>query len=125
MKVIYFGCWRATGHYYWDPAPSRYGRKISKPDDCPWEHVDAALTPKSSTAHGAAALHHQGGWTALAMHDYSVDTRGNSNSVFLFDALLTYQEACEEAMRAFPEVFERIRGFGAIHLVDTIGAVGR
>lgn len=82
----------------------------------PFEAIDGQLTPRSTTRHGAAAVHHRDGWTALACHDYSVDSRGASNAVFLFDADLSADRALDEARQHFPQVVKRIEDHGGYHI---------
>src|SRR3954464_1419685 len=99
MKAYYFGCWNSVGHYTHDPKGKHVYSKRGGgfyPDDQPWEKIDGMLTPgqrndqgrlvydaMSKEHQGEAALHHKDGWTALAIHDFTVDSRPNSNSVFL------------------------------------------
>lgn len=131
MTNLYFGCRakRDIGHFLHVPDQHDHLRRISYSNDnpSPWKQLDGTLTPPSrvTTAHGAANLHHKDGWTALAMHDYSADSRGNSNAVFLFDRSLSYPEACAEAARVFPTVWARIQEHGPVRLIDVVGAVGR
>jgi hypothetical protein len=107
---IYFGCERpgVKGHYYWLPGMKMADGGLDGARLSPFGEVDGRLTPPATTTQGAAALHHCGGWTALAIHDYSVDRRPGSNSVFLFYATLAFDEAVAAAREAFPDVVSRI-----------------
>lgn len=107
MNVYYFGCWGGIGHHLWTTrgnfaevchswGSNEYG-------------LDGRLTPTDTKHEGVARLVHKDGWTALAFWDRSVDRRGGSNSVFLFDAALTFDDAVNEAKRAFPSVWARFK----------------
>jgi hypothetical protein len=109
---FYFGCWTYGGHHL----RGTNGRSLGYTNDpslvaigFPWAGggIDGKLTPRASRKQGAAALHHLDGWTALAWHDYSVDSRGGSNSVVFLPGTLTFEAATEEGRRLFPHVFER------------------
>lgn len=67
---------------------------------------------------GKAAIHHKDGWTALAIHDFTVDSRPNSNSVFLFKDALDFQGIVLAAREAFPKIMRRIEGAGPIILME-------
>lgn len=127
MTDLYFGCKskEQLGHHLY--GPDLRSLPYWNDNSSPWRKLDGSLTPPNrvTTAHGAANLHHKDGWTALALHDYSADSRGNSNSVFLFDRSLSYPEACAEAARLFPEVWARIQAHGPVRLIDVVGTVGR
>lgn len=117
-RAYYFGCWRSAGHYFWTPGPSsvreRYQETVAR---LPWDKVDGKLHP--SGVQSEAALHHAGGWTALAMADRTVDSRGGSNSVFFFQDVLTFDQALAEARRLFGVVVARIEA--AAPIFDTAG----
>ncbi len=117
MSAFYFGCargvWghREAGHYFYAPG-GRSAREAEAVN--PWGHVDGKLAPREyegrsapECPQGVAALHHKDGWTALAFWDRTGDSRGNSNSTFLFDATLTFEEALAAARENFPALFER------------------
>lgn len=116
---LFFGCMRPIngyghGHYLFGPdGRSLYGRG---PLRQPWgDRIDGTLTPKTTTAQGAAALYHKDGWTALAIHDYTGDHRPGSNSVFFFPTDLTFHAALAAAEEHFPDLARRI---GRIFLVE-------
>lgn len=112
--ALFFGCWQRAGHYHW----STEGR-WAKSDErtlTPWGlSVDGKLTPKATRAQGDAALHYKDGWTAVAIHDYTVDKRPGSNSVFLFPAELDFDQALATATEHFPTIVARI---GLVTLVQ-------
>ena len=107
-NVYLFGCrYGEAGHFWW---PRRMtGSSIGGPVGFPWERVDGALTPKHSATQGAAALHHLNGWTALAFHDFLIDSRGGSNTVIAIDAEVSAEEAIALALAAFPDIAARLR----------------
>lgn len=125
QTVVYFGCWGATGHYLWLPNrrhPERNGATLGWNEAGPFRRLDGTLTPRDTTAQSAAAIHHRDGWTALALHDYTVDTRGASNSVFVMDADVSFDRALVYAAESFPDVMSRITNRAPIVLVQTGGA---
>lgn len=111
---IYFGCWDREGHGFHLPNGRSATYRRSE-DVVPWGYNVERLPPKSIERQGAAALHHKDGWTALAVHDYSVDRRPGSKSVFCFPVVLTFEEALYEAGRTFSEIIARV---GQITLVE-------
>lgn len=129
-KAIYFGCWGGVGHFYYDANRQSLGIS-AKQLGLPWEHVDGALTPgkrdrrgrldydaMSKTQQGKAAIHYKDGWTAIAIHDFTVDSRPGSNSVFLFHAPgLDDTECLFSIGKFFPKIGARI---GEIEVVDIV-----
>lgn len=135
MRAFYFGCARGVGGHR-DAGHHLYGpnyHSVSRPERLgqPWAHghhdgLDGTLAPVdyygelvfgiddrkradrgTEFPQGVAALHHRDGWTALAFWDRSGDSRGNSNSVFLFDTELTFEGALVAARKNYPDLFER------------------
>ncbi len=86
----------------------------------PWGQVDCKLTPRTTKEQSAAALHYLDGWTALAMHDYSVDDRGNSNSVFLINRILDFNEMIDSIKLYFPGILSRIESVAPIKLIEEV-----
>lgn len=110
---IYFGCVNDVGHFFHGPDL----RSLDAAElGLPWEQVDGQLTPRSVTTQSAASVHHSGGWTALAVHDYTVDSRGNSNSVFFLNCgkPIPFAAALEAARAAFPSIVARIEAAAPI-----------
>lgn len=105
-EPIFFGCVGQVGHYFW----TRSGRlRHDSGDDIPWgTKVDGDLTPKSTQQQSYAAIHYLDGWTALSMHDYTVDSRRNSNAAFLFPQIVDFEEALALAREHFPNMFDRL-----------------
>jgi len=66
--------------------------------------LDQKLTPSTSRIQGDAALSRMSGFTFLAWHDYTGDSRPGSNSVFIVEGthwtkaemLTMFREACPE-----------------------------
>lgn len=107
VGVYLFGCrYGQAGHFWW---PRRMkGTAIGGPVGFPWERVDGALTPKDRARQGSAALHHLNGWTALAFHDYLIDSRPGSNTVIAVNAEVTAEDAIALALAHFPDIAERL-----------------
>lgn len=115
-QPLYLGCIDRAGHYLWSTkgemllaTSEEFARRT-----LPWERIDGALTPKSSARQSGAMLHQAEGWTALSMHDYSIDRRPGSNATFLLPGTLTFAEALDAARAAFPHVVERIEAAAPI-----------
>jgi hypothetical protein len=105
-EIYYFGCVGEVGHGFYGGAK---GTWLDNPS--PWPRVDGALTPgrrdsrgrlEGKGKQGEASLHHLGGWTALAIHDFSVDSRPGSNSVFLIHDTLDLTQALAIAGKREP-----------------------
>lgn len=113
-KAVYFGCIGRVGHYF--TLPNGTSPKYDKPEDVvPWGYGVEKLTPTADKTQGAAAIHHKDGWTALAVHDYTVDSRGNSKSVFCFNADLSADELLFSVVEFFPKIEARV---GEIRIVE-------
>jgi hypothetical protein len=119
MEVYYFGCIGSVGHGFYGGPKETWGDNPS-----PWPRIDCALTPgrrdcrgrlETKGVQGEAAIHYLDGWTALAIHDFTVDSRPGSNSVFLIHDTLDFTQACVAAHRFFPEVMARI---GYLNLIE-------
>lgn len=109
----YLGCYRAIGHYLWG---EELGAHLWDDDDAMhriFPIIDGGLCPQvdreNQQIEGAAALHHKGGWTALAFWDRSGDHRPGSNSVFIFRGELTFDDAVARAKEKFPDVWGRFQ----------------
>ena len=110
MRAFYFGTVGRAGHYWHDETlrHARFdGPWPGKPSGYPWPYVDGHFT-ESKGKQGVASVHHSEGWTVLAMADYTVDSRPGSNSVFVFDATLDWDEALIAAKERFPRIVARI-----------------
>lgn len=121
MRTFYFGAWvGGRGHMLFE----REGIEASKVvrNRLPWTlaELDTHLCPpadvlKSHQQPGKVALHFKKDneprpsmWTAMAFWDRSEDTRGNSNSVFLFEGVHDFDRMYELAEKVFPNVVCRI-----------------
>lgn len=104
--IYYFGCWSDIGHH-WRATDGR----IADPPRQPFGPVDARYAPRAASGaeapEGAAALLHLQGWTLLAFWDRSIDGRPGSNSAFLADATLGFEEMTVVARAAYPRVWAR------------------
>lgn len=122
MEVVHFGCWpgHGAGHFFHDTTGKTLGLYANEVG-LPWEQVDGRLTPgrrdsrgqhtyeaMSQPMQGRAALHHLDGWTALAIHDFTIDSRPGSNTVLFFHALLDKEQALAAAHEHFPIVMRCI-----------------
>lgn len=125
LRALYFGCARGVwhqdvGHGFHEPGGRSLGLGRRGQDIGPWGlKVDSRLQPLAAggtkeqrpygeeAPQGRALLHHKDGWTALAFWDRTGDSRSNSNSTFLFDTTLSFDEALVAAKENFPELFER------------------
>lgn len=128
MKVFYFGCWDAIGHFLRTPS----GATVST-SKTPWGNaVDGGLCPggrdplgrvhTEAQREGMAALHHKDGWTALAFWDRSVDTRYGSNSAFLAEGTLTLPQMMTLACESFPGIMARVTTSMRIDMVSEGGS---
>jgi hypothetical protein len=103
-KLLYFGCIDQSGHYLWGD-PQRRSFDFS---DTPWDtQVDGGLCMQGGQPQGQAVLHQKDGWTAIAFWDRSVDSRPGSNSAFLADKLLSFDEIVALSKERFPAVWKR------------------
>lgn len=95
-KVYYFGCDGQAGHYMHTP-DMRTDSAFMRSN--PWGYgIDD----------GFKGLQHKDGWTALAMTDYTVDSRPGSNSVFLAEGEFDAKQMAELAVLHFPSIVKRI-----------------
>lgn len=104
---LYFGCHRAAGHYLFKPGMREaYGAELRK-----LNNFDGLLPPQNDRAGYVATVSRLGAWgvTALAFWDYTVDTRGGSNSVFYAPSLtISPEDLLAQAREQFPEVWARL-----------------
>lgn len=122
QRVVFFGTWQQAGHYLWLPNmrhPKRDDPTFGWNAAGPWKRLDGTLTPRDTRAQSMACVHHMDGWTAIAMHDYTVDSRGGSNAVFVMDSEVSFDRALTNARLRFPKVVERIEAAAPIRLAET------
>lgn len=116
-ESVYFGCWGGKGHYFWNARGDRTMAYRNAIEGLPWQSVDGCLTPTSSREQGAAALHHEQGWTALAWHDYTVDSRPGSNSaLFMPEPNLIFEIMIMHLSMVFTPIY--LRQDGSLHFVE-------
>lgn len=69
--------------------------------------IDARLTPANDRSQGAAALRWQNGYSVLAWHDFTTDSRPGSNSVFIVAGTRTFAELVRLLDECAPEIARR------------------
>lgn len=107
-EPLYFGCLYRPGHYV-------FRLKDGGLDSLGYDRnyrwivaLDGILPPpQAHQVEGQATLSYVQGYSIIAFWDHSVDTRSNSNSVFLIPGKLEFDEVLGEARRMFPMIFER------------------
>ncbi len=117
VHLFYFGPLYEPGHYLHDQShrriwPDRIG---------PWRvgELDGGLCPNVDPVHvwartgpeveGDALLHHKDGWTALAFWDRTVDTRPACCSVYVADAVLSFDDIVARAQDAFKKRWDMMK----------------
>lgn len=104
-KLLYFGCIGEPGHYFYRP-----GEHSLSFSERPTLHVDGEYTPKGTIKQGAAREVVNDQYRIIAWHDYTGDSRGNSNSVLLGIGYESREEMLADAKIEFPSVMERQPG---------------
>lgn len=128
MRVLYFGYWYPGGGHMLCK-PSGYSeredtlpqelRRLDGPfagDPAKIKGYYDGVHGKQTVPHwdtndqeqGLGRLHHVAGWTVLAFWDRSGDTRGSSNSAFLAEGELSFEEMRDLAQEHFPSIWTRI-----------------
>jgi len=105
-KAFYFGCYETTGHFLYNTDL----HSCCSHNQFPWvDQIDSLLCPFGKHKHveGSAKLHWLMGWTALAFWDNSVDSRDNSNSVFLCDGRHSFISMIVISSKIFPKIWDR------------------
>lgn len=136
MKVWWFGCATkpdTAGHGLHAAQPPYHGREAYeeyKSFPFQWETLDGQFAPRTKTKgayekgaefpQGEARLTYIKGWTVVAFWDRTGDSRGNSNTAFVFDAFLGSADALRIAREKFPKLFERFTFY--VHIVETVEA---
>lgn len=104
-RVYYFGCNREPGHYWFEP-----GMRSTK-DRLPI--IDGMFCPMDSEAEGPAQLvyltpgQYRKAWTLIAFWDRTVDGRPGSNSAFMVEGTVSFEEAVAHSRAAFPSIWSR------------------
>ena len=109
MKVHYYGCVKGSGHFFHDV---HLQHDCTAWRDIPWANIDGKLCPRDGhgpQVEGEAALHHLGGWTALAFWDRSVDARIECNSVFFAEGTYGPDAMMQIAREHFPSIWARFK----------------
>lgn len=109
-NFYYFGCSNdSKGHYLVNRKLERVYRsedEISESFGFSWRKLDTGFLPKTNKE-GAAKVTNINKWTILSFNDYSVDSRGKSNSTYAIRGELNFKDALEKAKVEFPSIFER------------------
>ncbi len=124
--MFYFGPWDSAGHYVCDESGHSVDRETER--SLPWgcygdvQHpIDCCLQPgcykdrdgriehRGQQIEGPAILHHRGGWTALGFWDRTIDTRSNSNSVYIAEGTFTFDEMVFMARTRFAHRWNKMR----------------
>lgn len=110
MTCFYFGAWSRDrlGHYLYAPGGSTSRRNEAALPFDP-RILDAGLLPpeQGQQEEGRIARAVIGNWCVLAFWDRSADSRFQSNSAFVFDAVAPTEQLLAIAREQFPEVFKR------------------
>ncbi|WP_445222224.1 hypothetical protein ACKWRH_21450 [Bradyrhizobium sp. Pa8] len=108
-KFLYFGCYQEAGHYLFESIEGHLRKVHNRPEF----NFDGLLCPRDPKPYVAALTRLGGlGYSALAFWDYSVDSRGGSNSIFFAPSLVCSGETIAKgAERFFPEVWRRLPEF--------------
>lgn len=77
--------------------------------------------PLGNQPQGHAKLTYLQGWTVVSFWDRSGDTRGNSNSAFIVDAIVSFDDVMKLARRYWPAYIERAEAVAPIKLVQVGG----
>lgn len=104
---LYFGCHERAGHYLFGKGMRNvYERKLDK-----LRTLDGLLPPQGISTGYIATVSRLGGFglSALAFWDYTIDSRGGSNSVFYAPSLtISPEDLLSGAREHFPEVWKRL-----------------
>lgn len=116
-RVAYFGRWGAPGHYLRSPSGATLWDGVGP---FRWDELDGAFcvnarrlgarrspVPEADQEQSACKLTHRRGWTVLAFWDRTGDARGNSNSAFIAEGALGFEEMLAAAREHFPELLAR------------------
>ena len=103
--IAFFGCWNGLGHQLRDES----GTIITSFGPFLPQTLDGTFAPTDART-GAPKITDFNGWTVLAFHDFTVDSRGGSNGAFIVEGNHTTAWIWREARRAFPHVVDRLVG---------------
>ncbi len=124
-QMFYFGPWDCAGHYVCDESGHSVNRETER--ILPWGHgperhpLDCCLQPgcykdrdgrienRGPQIEGHAVLHHLNGWTAIGFWDRTIDTRPNSNSVYMAEGTFTFAEMVDMAKARFSKRWNKMK----------------
>lgn len=136
MRIWWFGCAtkpEPSGHDLHAAQPP-YGGRAAYDEwnrfPFKWETLDGKFAPKTKPKtyyevaqefpQGQARLTYIKGWTIISFWDRTGDSRGASNTAFVFDEKLSGDEALRIAREKFPKLFERFTF--EVEIVETVEA---
>lgn len=108
--MFYFGCSLGlSGHGLYGPIPGGFIPTKEEAEKLPWfeREMDGAFCPSEDVA-GTGMLHHEKGWTILAVWDRSGDDRSGSNSIFFIEGTVDLKIIKLHASKAFPDFWNRM-----------------
>jgi hypothetical protein len=132
-RAYYFGTARGdAGHYLWNVGGHERmrsrghggdGKKLDWGDpDIPWERLDGGMCPPVERE-GECLWYRKDGWSAIAFANRTDDSRGNSNSVFMFERELNFAGCVRQAEARFPDIIKRF-DFPLVLVNPRCGACG-
>lgn len=104
-QVLCFGCIGVPGHYLYQPN----GRSLPL-DGQPWgDELDGGLLRGTipDKIDGQFVTENLDGWTAVSFWDRSGDSRPNSSTTFLINAIIGGDDLLKLARRQWPDLFKR------------------
>jgi len=107
LPLLYFGCQRRSGHFFWAPNGRSYLYNPPIPPDLA-NGFDKAHPPQGTREANRYVVRHLHGYTVLAFWDYSVDSRPGSNSAFIAPGNITDADVLALAAEYFPDVLARV-----------------
>lgn len=103
LEVYYFGAYETLGHYLYNNKG-----KIVALTNGPSERVlDGQLLSKKYTTQGNATCAYMYGWTVISFWDRTGDPRHGSNSAFLVNKIIPFEQLLVEAKKQYPKLFKR------------------
>ncbi len=109
--IYYFGCVGNVGHYLWDQNYCN-PKMDSLPDDFPTlGKLDGNFITSidSKQTQGEVTYLWYNHYTIIAFWDRSIDSRLGSNSCFVLEGDLGYDEAIKLAKEAYPNIWKRFK----------------
>lgn len=117
MNIYYFGYIKDYGHGWQTPGSTNYSCINWREEGLlPWDgYIDGKFCPKDSKIYqeeGKCLMrlkhHNEKSWTLCSFWDRSGDKRPGSNSAFLVDQPVSFNEMMELVRKHFPKQIERM-----------------